>query len=489
MTQNIPVSLDKQNSLPQTTAESHVFANFDGLVKSPVECLFVNPVDAGMQSFQDVAWVRDTRFCGYDGFYEFVNIYHQTRSAVMYRKLVASAIGFLFPFILIPGVNAQDVIKIGIVAPLSAPGGVETGQALVDGAKIAAEEINAGGGLLGKKLELVIGDTSGQPEKGTTVMERLITLDKVVAVGGEAHSSVALAEIEVAHRYGIPIVIAEAWSDSVTAKGYLEVFRLTVSNSLIYAKAATWIKDAGFKHVAVIGENSDWGLGVIQVFKDNLIAAGVKVTAMSAERTVTDFTPQLMQLKNMQPPVDFLVDGFTGAGEILMIKQAHEIGFAPSKNTAILGAGMDTLYPNFWDTVGEAGVYVLSNPAGLSGIPKTSISEKFGKTFKTKLNREPDSVAMEGYDSVMVLAEAIKLKKSSAGKDIIDGLENQVNWEGTRGTIKFNRGKNPPWAYHMWMDVPVFIIQYTKMKQDPSQAAILWPAKHATVKTYIRPPK
>lgn len=407
----------------------------------------------------------------------------------MYRKLVISAIGFLFLFILIPGVNAQDVIKIGIVAPLSAPGGVETGQALVDGAKIAAEEINAGGGLLGKKLELVIGDTSGQPEKGTTVMERLITLDKVVAVGGEAHSSVALAEIEVAHRYGIPIVIAEAWSDSVTAKGYLEVFRLTVSNSLIYAKAATWIKDAGFKHVAVIGENSDWGLGVIQVFKDNLIAAGVKVTAMSAERTVTDFTPQLMQLKNMQPPVDFLVDGFTGAGEILMIKQAHEIGFAPSKNTAILGAGMDTLYPNFWDTVGEAGVYVLSNPAGLSGIPKTSISEKFGKTFKTKLNREPDSVAMEGYDSVMVLAEAIKLKKSSAGKDIIDGLENQVNWEGTRGTIKFNRGKNPPWAYHMWMDVPVFIIEYTKMKQDPSQAAILWPAKHATVKTYIRPPK
>ncbi|MBP1697106.1 MAG: transporter substrate-binding protein, partial [Deltaproteobacteria bacterium] len=207
------------------------------------------------------------------------------------------------------------------------------------------------------------------------------------------------------------------------------------------------------------------------------------------ERTVTDFTPQLMQLKNLQPPVDFLVDGFTGAGELLMIKQAHQIGFAPSKNTAILGAGMDTLYPNFWDTVGEGGTYVLSNPAGLPGIPKTSISEKFAKTFKTKLNREPDAVAMEGYDSVMVLAEAIKLKKSTAGKDIIDGLENQVNWEGTRGTIKFNKEKNPPWAYHMWMDVPVFIIQYTKMKQDPSQAAILWPAKYATVKEYIRPPK
>ncbi len=407
----------------------------------------------------------------------------------MTHKILITVLGLLVVLGLAPGTHAQEVIKIGIVAPLSAPGGVETGQALVEGAKIAAEEVNASGGLLGKKVELVIGDTSGQPEKGTAVMERLATHDKVVAVGGEAHSSVALAEIEVAHRYGIPLVIAEAWADSVTAKGYPEVFRLTVSNSLIYSKAAKWIKDAGFKHVAVIGENSDWGLGVIQVFKDNLAVAGIKVTAFSAERTVTDFTPQLMQLKNTTPPVDFLVDGFTGAGELLMIKQAHQLGFAPSKNTAVLGAGMDTLYPGFWETVGEAGIYVLSNPAGLPGIPKTKTSERFAKAFKAKLNREPDAVAMEGYDSVMVLAQAIKASKSTNGKALIDALENRVNWEGTRGTIKFNKDKTPPWAYHMWMDVPVFIIQYTKANQGPSQAAILWPEKHATVKGYVRPPK
>jgi branched-chain amino acid transport system substrate-binding protein len=171
-----------------------------------------------------------------------------------------------------------------------------------------------------------------------------------------------------------------------------------------------------------------------------------------------------------------------------MIKQAHQIGFAPSKNTAILGAGMDTLYPNFWDTVGEAGVYVLSNPAGLPGIPKTATSDKFGKAFKAKMNREPDAVAMEGYDTVMVIAEAVKLSQATSGKSIIDGLE-KISWEGTRGTIKFTTEKSPAWAYHMWMDVPVFIIQYTKVKQDPSQAAIIWPAKYATAKEYIRPPK
>ncbi|MBW1981780.1 MAG: ABC transporter substrate-binding protein [Deltaproteobacteria bacterium] len=404
-------------------------------------------------------------------------------------RTLCAMLAVLIPLFMVATAHSAEVIKIGVVAPLSAPGGVETGQALVDGAKIAADEINDAGGLMGKKVELVIGDTSGLPEKGTAVLERLASRDKVVAVGGEAHSSVAMAEIEVAHRYNLPLVISEAWADGITAKGYPQVFRLTVSNSLIYSKAATWIKDSGFKHVAVIGENSDWGLGVIKVFKDSLLKAGVKVTSFSAERTTTDFTPQLLQLKNASPSVDFLVDGFTGAGELLMIKQAYELGFAPSKSCALLGAGMDTLYPGFWDTVGEAGVYVLSNPAGLPGIPKTSTSEKFTRLFKAKHNREPDAVAMEGYDTVMVIAEAIKLSKSTEATKIIDALENKVNWVGTRGTINFSKDKTPPWAYHMWLDVPVFIIQYTKIRQDPSQAAILWPEKYATVKGYLRPPK
>jgi branched-chain amino acid transport system substrate-binding protein len=150
---------------------------------------------------------------------------------------------------------------------------------------------------------------------------------------------------------------------------------------------------------------------------------------------------------------------------------------------------MDTLYPGFWDTVGEAGVYVLSNPAGLPGLPKTGTSEKFKQVFMAKHNREPDAVAMEGYDSVMIVAEAVKLSNSTEGKALINALENELNWEGTRGTIKFSKDKTPDWSYHMWMDVPVFIIQYTALKQDPSKAAILWPDEFATVKGILKPSK
>ena len=84
----------------------------------------------------------------------------------MKPRLLSIAVIFMVIIGFAAAGDAADVIKIGVVAPLSAPGGVETGQALVDGAKIAAEEINNAGGLLGQKVELVIGDTSGLPENG-----------------------------------------------------------------------------------------------------------------------------------------------------------------------------------------------------------------------------------------------------------------------------------------------------------------------------------
>lgn len=378
-------------------------------------------------------------------------------------------------------------IKIGGVTALSAPGAVESGRAMQQGMEIAVQELNAMGGVLGQKVELVMGDTAGLPEKGTAVMERLIGKDKVVAVTGEVHSSVALAEIEVTHRYGVPIVIGEAWSDDITARQYPEVFRITVANSLVYAIAVDWIKAVGFKHVAVIGENSDWGLGVVKIFNDKLSALGIKVTSFNAERTVQDFTPQLLKLKNASPRPDLLINGFTGTGEYLMVKQAYELGLAPTRGTALFAAGVEATVPDFWKAVGKAGVYTIVNPAGLSGIPKTPVSDRFAKTFKAKHQRDPDVVAMEGYDGIVLIAEAIRAAKSTDPKKIEAALR-AIKWEGTRGTIWFSRDKSPTWMYQQWPEVPVFVIQYTKEGQEVTQGAILWPRRLATTdKLIFRP--
>ncbi|MCB0099691.1 MAG: ABC transporter substrate-binding protein, partial [Caldilineaceae bacterium] len=109
-----------------------------------------------------------------------------------------------------------DVIKLGALAPLSAPGTVVGGEAMVDAMRIAEDEINANGGLLGRPVELIIEDSEGLPERGAAAMEKLINQDGVVAIGGGYHSSVGVAAKEVAHNNGIPVVFAETWNDTIT---------------------------------------------------------------------------------------------------------------------------------------------------------------------------------------------------------------------------------------------------------------------------------
>lgn len=382
---------------------------------------------------------------------------------------------------------AADTIKIGGIAPLTPPGGVQTGESLRDGMLVAVKELNAAGGILGKKVELFIEDTSGVPEKGVSVYERLVSKEGVVAITGSAHSAVCSAVGPVANKTGVPFIAGECWSDNVTGAQIPEVFRITVANSLVYSIAADWVKQAGFKHVAIVGENSDWGLGVIDVFKNNLENTGIKVTSFTAERTVNDFTPQLLQIKRATPRPDLIVAGFTGAGLLQMLRQAYDLGIAPSKETAIFGAGADVLEPEFWKTMGPAGKYVIGNPAGLPGKPDTPLSRAFSKAYMEATKRPANAVSMEGYDGIMVIAEAIKAAKSSDPKKIAEALR-KLKWEGTRGSIYFSNKTSPEWMFQQWPEVPIFVIQYDKENQTPSNAQILWPKNQKTTKeSYLKP--
>lgn len=400
------------------------------------------------------------------------------------RTLVAVAFALAVP---IAAASAAETIKIGGIAPLTPPGGVQTGESLRDGMKIAVEELNAAGGILGKKVELFIEDTSGVPEKGVAVFERLTSKENVVAVTGSAHSAVCAAVGPVAHKKQVPFIAGECWSDNVTGAQIPEVFRITVANSLVYSVAADWVKAVGFKHVAIIGENSDWGLGVIDIFRGNLESAGIKVTSFTAERTVSDFTPQLLQLKRANPKPDLLIAGFTGAGLLQLLRQAYDLGLGPSKDTAVFAAGADVLEPEFWKTMGDSGVYMIGNPAGLPGKPDTPLSRTFAAAYKKMTGRPANAVAMEGYDGVMVIAEAIKAANSTSPVAITKALRS-LRWLGTRGEIYFPQKKEPKWAFQQWPEVPIFVIQYDKPNQSPGDAKILWPRKLATTDKLLLKP-
>jgi len=382
---------------------------------------------------------------------------------------------------------AQDTIKIGGIAPLSPPGGVQTGESLRDGMVIAVEELNANGGIMGKAVELIVEDTSGVPEKGVAAFERLATSENVVGVTGSAHSAVCSAVGPVAQKTNTVFIAGECWSDSVTAAQIPEVFRITVANSLVYSVAANWVKEAGFKNIAIISENSDWGFGIIDVFTKNLEDTGATVTSFTAERTVSDFTPQLLQLKRADPQPDLIVAGFTGSNLLLMLRQAADLDLAPTAETAIFAAGADVLEPEFWDVMGEEGKFVIGNPAGLPGKPDTPLSRSFSKAYEGKFDRPANAVAMEGYDGVMVLAQAIEAAGSTDNDAMKEALR-ALEWDGTRGTITFPQTTDPAWAYQQWQDVPIFVIQYSEANQSPADAAILWPRSQATTDEILLKP-
>ena len=107
--------------------------------------------------------------------------------------------------------RAADPIKVGWVGPLSPPGGYAEGALMKQAAQLAADEINAQGGVLGRQIQVIFADTRGKPEEGTAAAERLISQEKVVAITGQFHSSVFAAVVEVAQNGWNPIIAVDVW--------------------------------------------------------------------------------------------------------------------------------------------------------------------------------------------------------------------------------------------------------------------------------------
>jgi branched-chain amino acid transport system substrate-binding protein len=383
--------------------------------------------------------------------------------------------------------NAAEPIKVGWVGPLSPPGGYAEGALMKQAAELAAEEINAKGGVLGRPIEVIFQDTRGQPEEGTAAAERLITQDHVVAITGEFHSSVFLAEMEVAHNAGIPIIAVDVWALKITGKGYPEVFRVAPNQALIATKYGDWIAAAGFKQVAVMYEKTDGGQSGRDVLLPVLDKHGVKYDVVGADPNITEFTAQIERFKNNSPPYDFFMTLYSEAGAYPMISQSHTLGFAPTAHTGIANSGGPAVDPTFWKNVGEAGKYLITEIVGLPKNAWNDTTKAFVEAFKKKHNQPASPQAIENYDAMLVLADAIARAKSTDGKAIIAALE-QTDVVLGRGRYTFSTSRTPDWAYHQFMDAPVALVQYDKVNQDAEDAPIVWPRDIADVKyTYLKP--
>jgi branched-chain amino acid transport system substrate-binding protein len=401
--------------------------------------------------------------------------------------LVSAAASATLPLVGRRARAAGEPIVIGWVGPLSPPGGYAEGILMKNAAEMGAAEINAQGGVLGRPLQIVYTDTRGMPAEGRTAAERLVQESKVVAVFGEFHSPVALAEMEVFRKYHIPFMACDVWSDQITAKGYAEVFRNAPTISLIDTQIGQWMTKVGFKKVALLAEKNDVGLAARTAVANELKKANIPNDAVDAEPNLTDFTAQILRFKNNSPGYDFFYTAFSEAGAYDLIRQAKELGFSPTKSCGMYNSGGEATDPTFWENVKEAGVGLVTENVGLPQAGWNDKTRAFVKAFTEKYKAEPPGAVMESYDGLYLLADAIQRAGSTNADGIIKALET-TGYVGVRGQYSFSADKELPWHWHQFMQAPLTLIQYNKLNQTVNDAPILWPRKFATVDQLYTPP-
>jgi len=363
------------------------------------------------------------------------------------------------------GAAAQD-IGVGLIVPLSAPGDATGGQLIRRGAEIGIEMVNAQGGVLGKKMQLFVQDSQGKPEAGVAAYRRLVSENKVVAVPGFFHSSVSIAVNEVAKDMGVPTLAVQASASDITAKHYDIAFRTHVVDPVRVETWMTFIKQKGFKRVSLIAETTDYGIGLAdETLAQAKKMGGIEVQKVMFDRTVTDLTPQLLQVKAFKP--DMVINIGVGQPLDLIMDQATTIGLLP--NTPMLISYDAPTRPQFWQLHEKNGngIYFIAYYSPKSKL--SDIGDQFAKAYKEKYKEDPVYGALNGFGAVMILAQAIKAGNSADPKTLIKTLESGTYKSWPDAPVTFPKADGVYW--HNWVP-PVLILHYTAAKQDWKDAEV-----------------
>jgi len=373
--------------------------------------------------------------------------------------LLTTVIFILTVFFLPIGAMAGDTIKLGVVTPMST-GDFRSGKINVQTVELAVEQINAKGGVLGKKLEVVTADDEGKPAAGVIALKRMIAKEKVSAVVGLWHSSVAVAQEKVATQMQVPMMLHYSWTDDLTAGHSDYVYRVGPFNAEIAQLALPYI-DQNFKNIAILYETNAFGSGFANYLEKIAKAEGLNVYSIGYPQEATDLKPQLLQLKAKSPKPELLVIAAVYEATNLIPKQALEIGLAPEMQ--ILCSWDWPTYPAFQEILGDKGVGVTYATFESDKLKLSPLGEKFKKAYKAKYDVDPPVFALFLYDEVMILAETMERIKSSDPKDIAAGLKD-TKFEGTTGLITFERQEGPGPIWNQWMGHQLFINKLTAVE-------------------------
>lgn len=323
---------------------------------------------------------------------------------------------------------AEKEIKIGLQGVLSGVAAA-IGDNAREAAELLTEQVNKAGGIKGAKIKLVVIDDKGDPNEAVEAARRLIEAEKVVAIANMGTSTTFRASSKVAQRYKVPMV-GHIQSDPDITKNNPYAFRTCVTAAgLAYPVAEYALKEMGLKNIAIMNRNDGYGNAITEFFKKKVSDLGGTITTIQTyQPDEKDFKAYLIKVQDTKPQAVMLTGYFADSG--LITKQIGELGL----KIQILGQNTMTA-PSYMKIAGPACEGAVLSANYLPGVVKTAAAENFIKDWQAKYNKVPEVYAAQGYDTLLVILEALKMGEATP-EAIRANLQKMVNFEGASGTIR-----------------------------------------------------
>lgn len=344
-------------------------------------------------------------------------------------KRIAILVLALFVLPLAAGqVMAADTIKIGLLAPLTGFAAAD-GLSVANSVKLAVDQVNEDGGILGKQVELIVEDDGAQAKEAAGLARKLVQRDGVVAVVGGSYSMPSRAVAPLFQQFGIPFVAGYAVHPDVTRAGdfcFRNGFLGTVEGRGAGVVAMDMLQA---KTVGLLTMDNDFGRTLAEGFKDYVTKNGAEIVFEQIyPLSEKDYSSYLTSIDKANPDV-VLASGYYGQAAAI-VKQAHEMGL----ESQILGEeGYDS--PKFIELAGEEaaeGTIIVTN---LDRDDPRDVVQEFISKFRERYEMEPDMVGASNYDAFMIIANAIEKAGTTDPKPVRDAIAETKNFDGVTGII------------------------------------------------------
>src|SRR5438105_9618799 len=310
------------------------------------------------------------------------------------------------------------------------------GQSTHNGIMMAVDEINAKGGINGRKIKVITEDDQSKQDEAATAVTKLISQNNVIAVLGEVASSASIAAAPICQANKVPMITPSSTNPEVTKKGDY-IFRICFTDDYQGHSLGEYVaKTLGVKRAAILTDvKSDYSQGLGHFFEERFTALGGQIVAKASYANGdSDFKSQLTSVKAANPEVLFVPGYYTDIGQIAI--QSKDLGM-----TVPLVGGDGWESPRLIEIGGQAleGSYYSNHY--FYGDP-SPVVRNFVQKYKDRYGATPDALAALGYDAMKVLGDAMKRAKKLDGPSLRDAIAATKDFAGVTGAITIGPDRN-----------------------------------------------